>query len=152
MATTPQSAESAAASIWKRGEHEVSLARLYALRAVYLFFAIDGFLVTLPLLLDHSPERHLFLAVRGGLWIMGIVGVLHPLKVLPVPDLRDRLEAGLAALHRPAALVRRRGRAAPGRRPDPDRAARARARADPDPLGLCLAAVDQGADGALALK
>lgn len=71
-------------SIWKRGEHEVSLARLHALRAVYLFFAVDGFLVTLPLLLDHSPERHLFLGVKGGLWIMGIIGVLHPLKVLPV--------------------------------------------------------------------
>src|SRR5690242_15706522 len=71
-------------SLWQRGAHEVSLARLYALRAVYLFFAVDGFLVTLPLLLQHSPDRHLFLAVKGGLWLMGIVGVLHPLKVLPV--------------------------------------------------------------------
>jgi hypothetical protein len=82
MASTPDPA--AASSIWTRGEHEVSLARLYALRAVYLFFAVDGFLVTLPLLLDHSPDRHLFLAVKGGLWLMGIIGVLHPLKVLPV--------------------------------------------------------------------
>ena len=82
MASASDSAP--APSIWKRGEHEVSLARLYALRAVYLFFAVDGFLVTLPLLLDHSPERHLFLGVKGGLWLMGIIGVLHPLKVLPV--------------------------------------------------------------------
>ena len=73
-----------APSFWRRGEHEVSLAQLYALRAVYLFFAVDGFLATLPLLLDHTPDRHLFLGVKGGLWLMGIVGVLHPLKVLPV--------------------------------------------------------------------
>ena len=80
----PEETASAPPGIWRRGEHEVSLARMYALRAVYLFFAVDGFLVTLPLLLHHSPDRHLFLAVKGGLWIMGIVGVLHPLKVLPV--------------------------------------------------------------------
>lgn len=76
--------QSASPGIWKRGEHEVSLARMYVLRAVYLFFAVDGFLVTLPLLLKHSPgERALFLGVKGGLWIMGIVGVRYPLKMLP---------------------------------------------------------------------
>ncbi len=77
--------KTAAPSIWKRGEHEVSLVRMYVLRAVYLFFAIDGCLVTLPLLLTHSPgERALFLGVKGGLWIFGIIGVRYPLKMLPV--------------------------------------------------------------------
>jgi hypothetical protein len=72
-------------SIWKRGDHEVSLARLYVLRAVYLFFAVDGFLVTLPLLLAHSPgERGLFLGVKGGLWLMGLIGLRYPLGMLPV--------------------------------------------------------------------
>ena len=76
---------SPAPSIWKRGEHEVSLARMYTLRAVYLFFAVDGFLVTLPLLLAHSPgERGLFLGVKGGLWIMGLIGLRYPLGMLPV--------------------------------------------------------------------
>src|ERR1043165_665056 len=75
----------ATTSIWKRGEHEVSLARLYQLRAVYLFFAVDGFLVTLPLLLAHSPgERALFLGVKGGLWVMGLIGLRYPLGMLPV--------------------------------------------------------------------
>jgi hypothetical protein len=75
----------AAPSIWKRGEHEVSIVRMYALRAVYLFFAVDGFLVTLPLLLAHSPgERGLFLGVKGGLWLMGLIGLRYPLGMLPV--------------------------------------------------------------------
>ena len=74
-----------APSIWRRGEHEVSLVRMYALRAVYLFFAVDGFLVTLPLLLAHSPgERGLFLGVKGGLWLMGLIGLRYPLGMLPV--------------------------------------------------------------------
>ena len=72
-------------SIWKRGDHEVSIVRLYMLRAVYLFFAVDGFLVTLPLLLAHSPgERGLFLGVKGGLWLMGLIGLRYPLGMLPV--------------------------------------------------------------------
>jgi len=82
MASTPEPART---SIWKRGEHEVSLVRMYALRAVYLFFAVDGFLVTLPLLLAHSPgERGLFLGVKGGLWLMGLIGLRYPLGMLPV--------------------------------------------------------------------
>lgn len=77
--------KSAPPGIWTRGAHEVSLARLYALRAVYLLFAVGGFFDTLPALLNHSPtERHLFLAVKGGLWIMCMIGFLYPLKMLPV--------------------------------------------------------------------
>lgn len=81
------SAASTPSSIWKRGAHEVSLVRMYTLRAVYLFFAVDGLLVTLPLLISHGPMergRGLFLAVKGGLFVMGMIGVRYPLKMLPI--------------------------------------------------------------------
>jgi hypothetical protein len=75
----------ASPSIWRRGEEEVSLVQLSILRAGYLFFAVDGFLVTLPLLIDHDPtNRGMILGIKGGLWIMGIIGVRYPLKMLPI--------------------------------------------------------------------
>jgi hypothetical protein len=48
-------------------------------------FAVDGFLVTLPLLIHHGPtERGMILGIKGGLWIMGMIGVRHPLRMLPI--------------------------------------------------------------------
>jgi hypothetical protein len=82
MAST---ASSASPSIWRRGEHDVSLVQLYVLRAGYFFFAADGFLKTLPLLIDHGPtERGMILGMKGGLWIMGMIGFRYPLQMLPI--------------------------------------------------------------------
>lgn len=65
--------------------YEVPLWRLYVLRAMFLFFAVDGFLKTLPALIDHGPtDRGMILGIKGGLWIMGMIGVRYPLKMLPI--------------------------------------------------------------------
>lgn len=72
-------------SFWKRGEQEVSLFRLYLLRANYLLWAVAGLFFAVPPLLDPEPmARGMIDSMFGGLWIMGILGVRYPLLMLPI--------------------------------------------------------------------
>ena len=73
------------ASIWSRGEHEASLVRLYFLRAIALFFAVDGLFTKLPYVI--APD----LAARGitasflaGLWLSAFLIIRHPLRMMPI--------------------------------------------------------------------
>ena len=77
---------SAAPNIWKRGEHEVSLARLYLLRAMFLVFAVGGFFAHLPWLLDDPDltRRGMIDGMLVGLWVMSFLGLRYPLQMLPI--------------------------------------------------------------------
>ena len=70
---------------WKRGDQEVSLARLYAIRIVSLLFIISGFFVHPQWLLHPDPtNRGMILAFTGGLWVMAFLVLRYPLQMLPI--------------------------------------------------------------------
>ena len=73
-----------APSIWKRGDQEVSLVRLYAIRAVGLL-GVYGLFTTVMTLIDHAPdERGMLKAMVSGLWVMALVTIRYPLKMVPI--------------------------------------------------------------------
>ena len=72
-------------SIWKRGEDEASLARLYVMRAIALVFIIGGFSNYLPGLIDPDPvARGMTLSMLGGLWALAPFALRYPLQMLPI--------------------------------------------------------------------
>ncbi|HEX6741420.1 MAG TPA: hypothetical protein VF079_06455 [Sphingomicrobium sp.] len=71
-------------SIWKRGDEEVSLVRLYVMRAVALL-GIWGLVETVMTLVDHAPdERGMLKAMISGLWVMCFLAFRYPLKMVPI--------------------------------------------------------------------
>jgi hypothetical protein len=81
MSTIPASRRS---SFWKRGDQEVSLARLYAIRAVALL-GVYGLFTTVMTLVDHAPdERGMLKAMVSGLWVMALITLRYPLKMVPI--------------------------------------------------------------------
>ena len=75
---------SAFARFFRRGEEEVSLARLYVLRAVALL-GLYALLPTIRRLFEHAPdERGMLTAMVSGLWVMALVTIRYPLKMVPV--------------------------------------------------------------------
>jgi hypothetical protein len=73
-----------ASSFWRRGEEEVSLARLYVMRATALL-GIWGLLSTVEGLLYHTPlDRGVHKALISGLWLMAIFAFRYPLKMVPI--------------------------------------------------------------------
>lgn len=82
MAALPASA---APGTQPRRDSEVSLLRLYLLRANYLLWAVAGLFLALPPLFDAAPAaRGMVDSMFGGLWVMGILGVRYPLQMLPI--------------------------------------------------------------------
>ena len=66
-------------------ESEVSLARLYVLRAMYLLIVIGGAVVFLPQLIGHEPTaRGVIPSMLGGLWVLACFGLRYPLQMLPI--------------------------------------------------------------------
>jgi len=67
---------------------EISLVRLYALRAVYLFVAVGIALTIWPLLIDHKPGWPLMNGVVCSLLaavsLLAALGIRYPLQMLPV--------------------------------------------------------------------
>ncbi len=75
----------ASPSIWKRGKHEVSLVRLYVLRAMFLVFAVGGFIVHPQWLFSPGPAaRGMIEGLTAGLWVMSFFGLRYPLQMLPI--------------------------------------------------------------------
>src|ERR1700674_3374240 len=66
-------------------ESEVSLARLYVLRAMSLLIVIGGAVVFLPRLMGHEPTaRGVIPSMLGGLWVLACFGLRYPLQMLPI--------------------------------------------------------------------
>lgn len=65
-------------------DHEVSLARLYIMRAVALL-GVWGLFATVQTLFEHAPlDRGVHKALIAGLWLMAIFAIRYPLKMIPV--------------------------------------------------------------------
>ncbi len=66
-------------------ESEVSLTRLYVLRAMYLLLVIGGAVVFLPQLIGHEPAaRRVIPSMLGGVWVLACFGLRYPLQMLPI--------------------------------------------------------------------
>jgi len=66
-------------------ESEVSLARLYVLRAMYLLLVIGGGIVFLPQLIGHETSaRGVIPSMLGGVWLLACFGLRYPLQMLPI--------------------------------------------------------------------
>ena len=66
-------------------ETEVSLARLYVLRAMYLLLVIGGGIVFLPQLIGHETSaRGVIPSMLGGVWLLACFGLRYPLQMLPI--------------------------------------------------------------------
>ena len=67
----------------ERNDGDVSLFRLYLLRATYLFGAVRGALFILPPLIQPTG-RGMIDSIMAGLWVGTIFGLRYPLQLLPV--------------------------------------------------------------------
>ncbi|MBV8685520.1 MAG: hypothetical protein JOZ90_16645 [Alphaproteobacteria bacterium] len=66
-------------------EGEVSLLRLYVLRATYLLLVVGVGAMILPALIDHEPTaRGVIPSLLGGVWLLAFIGLRHPLRMIPV--------------------------------------------------------------------
>jgi hypothetical protein len=66
-------------------EGEVSLIRLYLLRAMYLLIVVGGAVMFLPQLIGHEPTaRGVIPSMLGGLWVLACFGLRYPLQMLPM--------------------------------------------------------------------
>ena len=67
-----------------RGGEEVSLARLYLMRAVALL-GITGLFATVETLFVHAPlDRGVHKALIAGLWLMCLFALRYPLRMVPI--------------------------------------------------------------------
>jgi hypothetical protein len=66
-------------------ESEVSLVRLYVLRAMYLVLAIGGGIAFLPQLTGHEPTaRGVIPSMLAGMWLLACFGLRYPVQMLPI--------------------------------------------------------------------
>lgn len=64
---------------------EVSLVRLYVLRAMYLLLVIGGGIEFLPQLVGHDPTaRGVIPSMLAGIWVVACFGLRYPLQMLPI--------------------------------------------------------------------
>jgi hypothetical protein len=66
-------------------QSEVSLVRLYVLRATYLVLVIGLGVTNLPALVSHEPTaRGVIPSMLGGIWLLALLGVRYPLQMIPL--------------------------------------------------------------------
>jgi len=66
-------------------DSEVSLRRLYVLRATYLLLIVGLGAVNVPELISHDPAaRGVIPSVLGGIWLLAFIGLRYPLQMLPL--------------------------------------------------------------------
>jgi len=64
---------------------EVSLVRLYVLRATYLLLVVGLGATILPSLLNHTQAaRGVIPSLLGAVWVLALVGLRYPLQMLPL--------------------------------------------------------------------
>jgi hypothetical protein len=67
------------------GENELSLTRLYVLRATYLLIAVGLGSVMIPALLSHEPTaRGVIPSLLLGMGLLDLIGVRYPRQMLPL--------------------------------------------------------------------
>ena len=68
-----------------RTDSEVSLTRLYVLRATYLLLIVGLSAMNLPVLISHDPmSRGVIPSFLGGIWLLAFLGLRYPLQMLPL--------------------------------------------------------------------
>ena len=81
MASTAASAPSRPRS----SESEVSLFRLYVLRAMYLVLVVGLGAMIVPEILNHElTSRGVIAALLGAVWLLAFLGLRYPLEMLPL--------------------------------------------------------------------
>ena len=66
-------------------ENEVSLPRLYVLRAAYFLLAAGLGAMIVPELLNHPlTSRGVIASLLGAVWVLAFVGLKYPLEMLPL--------------------------------------------------------------------
>lgn len=66
-------------------EGEVSLVRLYVLRATYLLLVVGIGAMILPVLVSHEPlARGVIPSLIGGVGLLALLGLKYPLPMLPL--------------------------------------------------------------------
>jgi hypothetical protein len=64
---------------------EVSLLRLYVLRATYALLVVGVGAMILPPLLSHEPAaRGVISSLLGAVWVLAFLGLRYPLQMLPL--------------------------------------------------------------------
>jgi hypothetical protein len=64
---------------------DVSLVRLYVLRATYLLLLVGLGATIVPLLFSHQPmARGVTPSLLGTVWLLAFVGLRYPLQMLPL--------------------------------------------------------------------
>ncbi|MDH4125586.1 MAG: hypothetical protein OEW64_10165 [Gammaproteobacteria bacterium] len=64
---------------------DVSLVRLYVLRATYLLLIVGLGAMIVPPLFDHAPmSRGVIASLLGGVWLLAFIGLRYPLQMLPL--------------------------------------------------------------------
>ncbi|HEY2446864.1 MAG TPA: hypothetical protein VGI20_14100 [Rhizomicrobium sp.] len=64
---------------------EVSLARLYVLRATYLLLVVGLGAMIVPPLITHEPmARGVIPSLLGAVWLLAFIGLRYPLQMLPL--------------------------------------------------------------------
>jgi len=82
MASIAQQAGEPAAA---RTEDEVSLFRLYLLRAAYLLLIVGLGGMIVPQIVSHPiTDRGVIAALLGAVWLLAFIGLIHPLRMLPL--------------------------------------------------------------------
>src|SRR5437764_11456751 len=78
----PLAVSATAPGLWRRGGGEVSLARLYVMRAVALL-GVWGLFATVQTLVSHDAmDRGVHKALISGLWVMAFFALRSPLKMV----------------------------------------------------------------------
>ena len=66
-------------------EGDVSLLRLYVLRATYLLLVVGLGATIVPVLLSHEPmARGVIPSLLGAIWLLAFAGLRYPLQMLPL--------------------------------------------------------------------
>ena len=64
---------------------EVSLTRLYVLRAMYLVLVVGLGAMIVPVLISHEPaSRGVIPSLLGAVWALAFLGLRYPLEMLPL--------------------------------------------------------------------
>ncbi len=64
---------------------EVSLVRLYVLRATYLLLVVGLGAMIVPVIFNHEPmARGVVPSLLGAVWLLAFVGLRYPLQMLPL--------------------------------------------------------------------